>query len=314
MNLKQLNSVCAIADNNLSITKAANLLHISQPGLSTQILLLEQELGLEIFRRDKKRLVSITAAGEIIINHARRVLTEIHYINEAARSHYHDEEGNFTVAASHTLSKRVLPAAIGLFVTRYPKVKLTTRSGGRKQITELLKSGEVDLGLTIDFEADDADLVSMPCHTVDRIVLAHSRHPILKLTKVTLHDLVQYPLLIPESVYFDGKVHSTFEQHGLTPNIAVHATNSDAIKSLVEQRLGISILTSLTYDKERDKEIKIINVNHLFGPSRSMIILNRKKFQHIYTFSFIEMLAPHLSKRVVENALTSSGSGNLVSE
>ena len=303
MNLKQFHTICAVADSNLNISVAARKMHISQPALSAQILALEHELGLEIFARDKKRLTHVTAAGEKIIEHARAALNEAQSIKEFARAELGDETGNLIIAASHTQSKRVLPTAIRRFITKYPKVEIVTRHCDRKELTASLLAGKADLGLTTDFEVASGELMTMPSHTVARVALVHSRHPLLRLREVKLEDLANYPLLIPGAAYFDSVVHRTFQEHGLSPKIAVRATNADTIKEYVGQRLGISILTEFTYDARRDRGIKAINVNHLFGPSRSVIVLNRKKFLHEYTYKFIELLAPHLTRRVLDQSL-----------
>ena len=303
MNLKQLYSICAVADSNLNISVAARKTHVSQPALSAQVLALEHELGVEIFARDKKRLTNVTAAGEKILEHARRALNEAQSIREFAHTRLHDDTGNLVIAASHTQSKRVLPAAIRRFIAKYPNVEIVTRHCDRKELTASLLAGKADLGLTTDFEADSGELLTVPCHTAARVALVHSRHRLLRLRQVSLEDLAMCPLLIPGAAYFDSVVHRTFQEHGLHPKIAVRATNADTIKAYVEQRLGISILTEFTYDSRRDRGIKAINVNHLFGPSKSVVVLNRKKFLHEYTYKFIELLAPHLTRRVLDQSL-----------
>lgn len=85
MKLQQLRYLIAIADNGLNITAAANQLYTSQPGVSKQLRMLEEELGVQLFLRHGRSLTAVTAAGEDVIDHARLIMREVEGIRALAR-------------------------------------------------------------------------------------------------------------------------------------------------------------------------------------------------------------------------------------
>ena len=99
MKLQQLKYLLAIVDNGLNITAAADRLYTSQPGVSKQLKLLEEELGLQLFARKGKSLNRITRAGEQVVKRARRIMEEVDQIRSLAADFYREEEGTLTIAA-----------------------------------------------------------------------------------------------------------------------------------------------------------------------------------------------------------------------
>ena len=102
MKLQQLKYLLAIVDNGLNITAAADRLYTSQPGVSKQLKLLEEELGLQLFSRKGKRRVRVTRAGERVVLKARTVMDEVEQIRRLAADFYREEEGTLTIAATNT--------------------------------------------------------------------------------------------------------------------------------------------------------------------------------------------------------------------
>ena len=109
MKLQQLKYLLAIVDNGLNITAAADRLYTSQPGVSKQLKLLEEELGLQLFARKGKSLSCITRAGEQVIRRARKIMEEVDQIRSLAADFYEEEEGTLTIAATNTQARYVLP-------------------------------------------------------------------------------------------------------------------------------------------------------------------------------------------------------------
>ena len=118
MKLQQLKYLLAIVDNGLNITAAAEKLYTSQPGVSKQLKLLEEELGLQLFTRKGKSLGGITAAGHQVIDRARLIMSEVDNIRSLASDFYHEEEGTLSIATTHTQARYVLPDVIREFRDR----------------------------------------------------------------------------------------------------------------------------------------------------------------------------------------------------
>src|SRR5262245_60755948 len=115
MKLQQLRYLLAIVDCGLNITAAAERLHTSQPGVSKQLKLLEDELGLQLFVRKGRSLADLTHAGRDVVDRARRVLQEIQGIKRLGRTLYEEEEGSLAIATTHTQARYVLPPVIKRF-------------------------------------------------------------------------------------------------------------------------------------------------------------------------------------------------------
>ncbi len=101
MKLQQLKYLIAIVDNGLNITAAAERLYTSQPGVSKQLKLLEEELGLQLFIRKGKSLNGITAAGQQVIVRARLIMQEVENIRVVVNNHYPEETGRVRMIANH---------------------------------------------------------------------------------------------------------------------------------------------------------------------------------------------------------------------
>ena len=163
MKLHQLRYLREIARQNLSVSQAADALHTSQPGVSKQIQLLEEELKLQIFQRNGKRLTGITEPGRIILDLAERVMRELENIKRVGEEFTHVETGTLTVATTHTQARYYLPAAVKSFMQTYPGVKLTIHQGNPTQVTEQVASGEADIGIATEAISRHESLFCLPC-------------------------------------------------------------------------------------------------------------------------------------------------------
>src|SRR5664279_5314140 len=116
MKLHQLRYVREVARQGLNVSVAATALHTSQPGVSKQIQLLEEELNLQIFQRNGKRLIGITEPGKNILELAERVMHDMENIKRVGEEFSHEDAGTLTVATTHTQARYRLPAAVKTFM------------------------------------------------------------------------------------------------------------------------------------------------------------------------------------------------------
>ena len=207
MTLQQLRYLLGIADSGLNITAAAERLYTSQPGISKQLKLLEQELGIQLFTRKGKSLSAITPAGHEVIARARRILREVENIRSLASDMSEEQEGTLSIATTHTQARYVLPEVIQAFRTRYPKVKLELHQGTSEQIAELVSSNRVDFAIATGAYELFPDLVMLPCYEWDRIVLVPQTHELAKdrhnLTLEKLSSNLTLPLHPGAERYFN---------------------------------------------------------------------------------------------------------------
>ncbi|MEI8384476.1 MAG: HTH-type transcriptional regulator CysB [Nitrosomonadaceae bacterium] len=307
MKLQQLRYLCEVASQGLNLSKAAKTLHTSQPGISKQISLLEDELGVDIFVRNGKRVVKVTPPGQVIIEIAERMLRDAKNLKLVGQEFTNEASGSLTIATTHTQARYALPSAIKRFTLRYPKVKLILRQGSPTQIAKLVTSGEADIAIATEAIELFDELVMLPCYQWNRCIITPPRHPLLKLERLTLEDIVKYPIITYDFAFTGRtKINQAFAAKNLTPNVVLTAIDADVIKTYVELGLGIGILAQMAFEPSRDKHLRSIDASHLFEPSTTRIGITRNSYLRGYVYDFIGMFAPHLDRTVITAAMEST--------
>lgn len=304
MKLQQLRYLHEVANQDLNLSKAAKNLHTSQPGISKQIQLLEDELGVEIFVRNGKRVSKITPPGQIILEIAERILSEAKNLKRVGQEFTNKNRGALTIATTHTQARYVLPPTIRRFTTHYPKVNLSLRQGNPTQISELVTSGEADIAIATEAIELFHELVMLPCYQWNRCVITPPQHPLLKLSELTLEAIARYPIITYDFAFTGrSKINQAFEAKELAPNVVLTAIDADVIKTYVELGLGIGIVAQMAFDPKRDKHLRSMDASHLFEPSTTRIGISRNSYLRSYELDFIEMFAPHLDHATVKKAM-----------
>lgn len=311
MKLQQLRYLCETANQDMNLSRAAKNLHTSQPAISKQIQLLEEELGVDIFLRNGKRIVKITPPGQLIIQTAVKMLRDADNLKKIAQEFTNEAGGTLTIATTHTQARYSLPPVIKRFTARYPKVKLILRQGSPVQIAALVTSGEADIGIATEALEQYQELVMLPCYQWNRCIIVPPKHPLLKLKKLTLEAINRYPIITYDSTFTGrSKINQAFASHELEPNVVLTAIDSDVIKTYVELGLGVGILANMAFDAKRDKNLRSIDASHLFEPSTTRIGISRNSYIRGYIFDFIEMFAPHLDHASIQTKLESGKSAD----
>ena len=302
MKLQQLKYLLAIADNGLNITAAAERLYTSQPGVSKQLKLLEQELGLQLFTRKGKSLDGVTAAGQQIIDRARIIMQEVDNIRNLASDFYEEEEGSLSIATTHTQARYVLPEIIREFRKRFPKVGLNLHQGTSEQIADMVAANDIDFAIATGSRDLFSELTLLPGYRWDRSIIVPKGHELTKLDrKLTLHDLAQYPL-VTYVFSFGGQssLKRAFEKEGLEPDVVFTARDADVIKTYVRMGLGVGIVASMAADCADKKDLVAIDAEGLFPRSTTWIGYRKDSVLRRYMIEFIQLFAPHVTSRHIE--------------
>ncbi|MEO9137337.1 MAG: CysB family HTH-type transcriptional regulator [Casimicrobiaceae bacterium] len=304
MNLQQLKYLCAIVDNGLNVSDAAEVLYTSQPGISKQVRQLEDELGLLVFVRQGKRLARLTPAGEVVVATARRALREIGNLKRVADEYRREDAGVLGIATTHTQARYVLPPVLSRFATRFPKVRLVLHQGNPVQVAEQTRAGDVDVGIATEALGDYPDLVALPCYRWNRGVLVPNGHPLAAIRPLTLEALVKYPIVTYDFA-FTGRsaINAAFGAKGLEPNIVLTALDSDVIKTYVELGMGVGIVAQMAYDRAKDSGFELLDAGHLFAASLTRLALRKGVFLRGFVYEFIALFAGQYTRAVVDAAL-----------
>jgi LysR family cys regulon transcriptional activator len=282
MRLRQIRILLAIAENGLNITAAAEKLFTSQPGVSKQLKLLEEELQLKIFSRKGKSLEAIQSLSQRL---------------------FEDEEGALAIATTHTQARYVLPEVIAAFRERYPKIRVDLHQGTSEQIASMAAARQVDFAIASGSNQLFPDWALLPCYRWDRAIIVPRAHPLAsQKTALTLADLARYPL-VTYVFSFDGEssLKKAFAKRNLEPDVVFTARDADVIKTYVRMGLGVGIVASMAEDCDGG-DLVALSAAGLFPRSTTWVGFPRDLLWRRYMYDFLELLAPHLEKSVVRSA------------
>ncbi|GAB6387403.1 HTH-type transcriptional regulator CysB [Stutzerimonas marianensis] len=304
MKLQQLRYIWEVAHHDLNVSATAQSLFTSQPGISKQIRLLEDELGVEVFARSGKHLTRVTPAGERIIATAGEILRKCESIKQIAQEFSNEKRGTLSIATTHTQARYALPPVISRFIKQYPDVSLHMHQGTPTQIAEMAADGTVDFAIATEGLELFGDLVMMPCYRWNRCVVVPQDHPLSKRGKLTLEALAEYPI-VTYVFGFTGrsKLDEAFSHKGLSPKVVFTAADADVIKTYVRLGLGVGILARMAVDAQHDPDLVVLDASELFEPSVTKIGFRRGTFLRGFMCDFIQTFAPHLDKDMLERAV-----------
>jgi LysR family cys regulon transcriptional activator len=307
MNLTQLRYLRAIAEQGFNISRAAAVLHTSQPGISKQIQLLEREIGVDILVRRGNRVTGVSEPGRAILNVARRMLGDAEILRRIGEE-FTQRKKRLVIATTHIYARYVLRSVIKDFIRLHPDVQLTLRQGNPAQIAQWIAAGEADIGVSSEPPEPMRALALLPCSSLQRSVITRSGHPLLKEKRLTLARLAQYPLLTLDQSFPGGAaVMQAFGNAGIEPNIVLSAIDADVIKTYVELGLGVAILPSIAHEPARDRRLKAIDASHLFAPTITHIAIRRDSYLRGYMYDFILMIAPNWGREAIGRLVKTTG-------
>ncbi|WGK62996.1 HTH-type transcriptional regulator CysB [Halopseudomonas sp. SMJS2] len=304
MKLQQLRYIWEVAHHDLNVSATAQSLYTSQPGISKQIRLLEDELGVEVFSRSGKHLTRVTPAGEKIIETAGEILRKCESIKQIAQEFSHECKGVLTLSTTHTQARYALPPVISRFMQRYPDVALNMHQGTPTQISEMAVNGTADFAIATEGMELFNELVMMPCYRWNRCVIVPKGHPLTEVGKLTLEVLSEQPL-VTYVFGFTGrsKLDDAFNHQGLAPKVVFTAADADVIKTYVRLGLGVGIVAKMAVDPKIDDDLVVLDASHLFESSVTHLGFRRGTFLRGFMYDFIEEFAPHLTRERIEEVL-----------
>ena len=250
----------AVADN-LSFTKAASALFISQPAVTKHIKELENQLGITLFERRGNR-ITLTLAGEKVYKYARSsamLYSELEHELSQLKDRY---EGSLRIGASSTISQYVVPEVLASFHSQYPDIKLTLLNGNSFEIEQLLLEGKIDMGLVENFSSR-ADLRYMRFLEDEIVAVAGAKSNIAQKKPLDLNELSSVPLVIREQGSGTLEVIDEYlRKYGLRMNmllVILHLGSTEAIKNFLTTFEGMGLVSIRALKKELQlKSLSII--------------------------------------------------------
>lgn len=237
--LKQLHYFVAAGDCS-SVTKAAETLHVSQPSISSAILHLEEETGLQLFVRHHAQGLSLTSSGRQFLRKAKQLLCEADGLAHYASALGEEVAGSIKIAGFPTFTPIMLPGLIKRFQNAYPAARVQCDEIHQKDIIQGLSTGKYELALTYDLqlpaEIEFQPLIEFPPYAVLGI-----DHPLANQTEVSLSELAEYPMVLLDWPMSREYFFSLFLSQGLEPDYAHEAQSIAMVRGLVGNGLGYSL-------------------------------------------------------------------------
>jgi len=302
--LRQLQYVVEVINNGMNVTAAAQKLFTSQPGVSSQIKRLEEELGVTIFERSGKHINGLTTEGKLLAQHFSTILDQVENVKRLAEDFSHPDSGMLSIATTHTQARYVMPPVIAEFRKRYPNVQLQINQGTPEQIAELTDSGEADIGIATEALELFDNLILLPCYRWNRCLMVPKGHPLVNESLLSLEAISKFPIITYTFGVADRSViNRAFKKENLDINVVLMAADAEVIKAYVRNGLGIGICARMAYDKKQDGDIVVLDAGNLFDSSVTSLAIRKNAVLRKYVYDFIELFASHLDKSVVDQAL-----------
>jgi DNA-binding transcriptional LysR family regulator len=260
-----------------SFTKAAEALSLTQPTISYQIRLLEEELGQPLFETVGRR-ARLTPAGEMFLPTAEKFLNAVEEAKGVVDRMNAGEEGRVSIAAIGSSTVYVLPELLYQFGITYPHIETRLRTAGGDEIRNMVKNNQVDLGI-LGSHVSVSDFASLRLFQDEIVPFVHARHPLAKKRKVTFAQLAREPLIqLGTWKSWQNYVLSIFRQVGVTPTIRLQLDSIDAVKRMVERGLGFAIIPH-TAAQDEVAEGKLVKLRCTDVPPliRDVLLIHRKQ-------------------------------------
>jgi LysR family cys regulon transcriptional activator len=293
--LQQLRFLDAVVRNNLNVSSAAEELYTSQPGVSHQIKLLEEELDIKIFERSGKKLTGISPAGYAVLEHVNALLNNVKNIKQAAREYSNANRGSLSIATTHTQAQFILPPILQKFSNKFPRIDLQVHQGNPKAMCQLAANNSVDFVIASETIDEFDELITIPAYRWNRYIVVPKGHSLTRKKKISLVDLASFPILTYTlGLTGRSKLDRTFHHANLEPNVVFTATDSDVIKTYVRLGFGVGIIAEMAKGSEHDDELACIDAHHLFPDSVIKIGFRHSRHISAYQYEFLGMMTPYL--------------------
>jgi len=305
MKLQQLRYVWEVAHHELNVSATAKSLNTSQPGISKQIRLLENELGLELFKRNGKHLASVTPVGQKIIQLIGDLLQHAESIKKLAEDHVNQHKGMLIIATTRTQARYLLPAAVEKFVAKYPDISLQLHQGRPEEIAELIVNRKVDFAFSSELLiGHEKELVSMKVNEQELAMVVPLDHELANKEQITLQDLAAYPI----TTYVEGHhlregFDRALEDADIVPQINITAVDADTIKTYVKLGLGVGVVIDVACDQLSEQGLKSISVGHLFRSEPTYLCYRKGSYFRYYMYDFIELFIPNFNASELETLI-----------
>jgi LysR family transcriptional regulator, carnitine catabolism transcriptional activator len=286
--LRHLRSFITVARVS-SFTRAARELNISQPALSVQIRQLENELGIALLDRNKRK-VTLTEAGRELLGPLERIFMDVESIMSTGRDFAKLRRGIVTVAAVPTLAATLIPRALGDFSRAYPGISVRLRDSLGASLAELVKDGDVDFAVGGEMP-ENPDVVTEHLFSERVCLFAPIKHALARKQIVTLRELATYPVILPEKhTSVRVLIERAFDQQKLSLRPLHETGHISTTMRMVNAGIGIAILPARAMECFLSTNIRCISITRPIIERHVVIAAKAGRSRSPAVQKFIEIL------------------------
>jgi DNA-binding transcriptional LysR family regulator len=276
-----------------SFTKAAEATFRTQSALSQQIKALEEELACPLLERIGKRKLRLTTAGERFFRFAEAILKRYEHLKEEINAIKGEQKGHLRLAAPFTTLYHLFRDLLPAYLRQFPQVQLRILDRSQENVIELVKAGDIDLGLALESAAPQ-DLAIRRWQKVEKVLLTPLGHPLAGSKRPTLKEIARYPLILPpQSLRYTGRslLEDHFRKLGLDYHLIMESSNVELSSLYVEMGLGISFATVASdLPLPEKRKLAFIPLKHYFPPDYLAVVMRKDKVLAPHKQAFLEML------------------------
>jgi DNA-binding transcriptional LysR family regulator len=276
-----------------SFTKAANATFRTQSALSQQVKALEQEMDCRLFERIGKRSLRLTLAGERFLKFTESLLENHDRLIDDLNEIKGLQVGRLRISAQFATLYFLLPKIVDKFIRLFPKVELNLLDRPIYDINQLLNSGEIDFGISLE-SVVPKKMAIIRWKEAGNVLVTPAGHPLTRAKEITLHDIAKYPLILsPKNLKYQMRrfLVNKFEEQGIDYKIVMEASTIELGSKYVEMGLGVSIVPlGFGLDSVKKRNVELLHVNHLFEKDYISIVMRKDKILQSYKSAFIKLM------------------------
>ena len=231
------------------------------------------------------------------------MLQDVRNIKRLAQQFSSADQGQLTIATTHTQARYALPQVVARFKAAYPRVHLVLHQGSPQEIVSLLQSGEADIGIATEALGKDDAFVTFPFYEWRHAVVVPEGHALTR-QPLTLEALAEQPLITYHEGYTGrARIDASFAAAGLAPDVVMSALDADVIKTYVQIGLGVGVIAAMAFEPGRDSGLQLIDASHLFPPNTTRIALKRGHYLRGFAYRFLQECVAELTEDAVREAM-----------
>lgn len=280
-----------------SFSKAANILFMTQPGVSNHVAQLEAQTGTMLLKREKGKF-QLTKEGKTVFKYAEKIEAVARGLENTIKAIKKDAKPLLKIAITPVYSRVMMPFILGSFQKAYPDIMIKLDLGNSDDMLKTVVNMQNDVAVLAN-QMTSQKVFAFPLLKEELVLITCNDHPLSAKESVSLQEIAEYPLVIREEGSSTRKVVlSALESMKITPSVLIDVRSTEFIKEWVSQGKGVSILIKRAVMDDERKYLKVIPLKENLSLKVSVLFLKSKKYD-----TSIQKFVDHIAQLKAESYL-----------